>query len=881
MGANGSTFDDKAQVKLPLHKYANMKLGDFDDLWNRFKESGLGFALTPIECGELLLEKNFRELKKMFNIFDTDGKGLLDAFELIVTLALTSSMPLKEKLTFIQTVYDFNENSMFSKDEITIIARTSLYGIAKADEHLQSTPLETSSMEKLADRCFEFFSMDEDNEISGEQLVEFCSRDPEALQFVTYCNGLLAPAIINTGKEYTDRLWKVGPDRIYVEPIAPPLGTLLPAGIKWKSLTELCTAKPVLFADGVQPTVAMPGKLSNEWFIDATNMLIAKPGLLSRLFVPTSQEELGRYCVRFWKEGDWKRIVVDNLIPCDPLGDPLYSKGEDASQAWPYMIEKAYAKLHGKYENLKQDSIDYALTDLTGGKVERIPLKSQYEGIEKHELWEKLENMLIKGIIGCTHCSTMATEFETQKACRAGVVVGHTYSIVDLIDEGRGERFVRIRSRPLAREWKDGRKEESEMSKNNKKSNNSSSSSSSKKEGEEENDQSEGKKEEKEPSTNNAWMEAIDDDGTKYWFNEETKESTYDDPNTNDGGGGKEGEKDEGKVSVPDEGKNSDNNNNNGEQKQENITIGNLHDRTFLIAYDSFLTHMTMLRYVYIWGEEWITQRKHGEWINRRAGGATHNSTWKRNQQFALEVFDERGAEVCIELFQPDGRYHCPSAQGETDSRLSSRFSTKGVKTYEAGIGMLVVKHDWGGPGVDDGKVHHFKRLVKDSVIELTFPFQFGRSVRFGPKKLEQGKYIVIPMTYKPKFYSKYVIVARSKRREIEFVDYLDMPWDDLPDDDDDDDEDAKGKNTRSNVDDDEDDDDQMTVTDVGKDIVDAVPSKDRFARPPEKELERHLEPEYKNIQGFHQIIWKYYIEIENLRQRRSDLSNRLKALEQ
>ena len=53
-----------------------------------------------------------------------------------------------------------------------------------------------------------------------------------------------------------------------------------------------------------------------------------------------------------------------------------------------------------------------------------------------------------------------------------------------------------------------------------------------------------------------------------------------------------------------------------------------------------------------------------------------------------------------------------------------------------------------------------------------------------GPKKLEQGKYIVIPMTYKPNFFSKYVVIARSKRREIEFADYLDMPWDDLPDDD-------------------------------------------------------------------------------------------------
>ena len=34
--------------------------------------------------------------------------------------------------------------------------------------------------------------------------------------------------------------------------------------------------------------------------------------------------------------------------------------------------------------------------------------------------------------------------------------------------------------------------------------------------------------------------------------------------------------------------------------------------------------------------------------------------TWLRNQQFALEVFDEKGAEVCIELFQPDGDITVP-----------------------------------------------------------------------------------------------------------------------------------------------------------------------------------------------------------------------------
>ena len=74
------------------------------------------------------------------------------------------------------------------------------------------------------------------------------------------------------------------------------------------------------------------------------------------------------------KDGDWKRVVVDNLVPCDSFGNTLYARGEDTSQVWPYVIEKAYAKLHGIYETLKQDSVDYALTDLTSGRVARVPL---------------------------------------------------------------------------------------------------------------------------------------------------------------------------------------------------------------------------------------------------------------------------------------------------------------------------------------------------------------------------------------------------------------------------------------------------------------------------------------------------------------------------
>ena len=280
---------------------------------------------------------------------------------------------------------------------------------------------------------------------------------------------------------------------------------------------------------------------------------------------------------------------------------------------------------------------------------------------------------------------------------------------------GEAKSSYVLRSRQLPREWREGRRDEEAGSKVSRSGGTLHENGGAK--------MDEGKV----ADTNTAWKDAIDEDGNKYWFNEETEEKTYDDPAKLEGKEGKnEGEhgKEQGEIA---------------DSKANRSGMGDLHNRTFLVSFDSFVTHMNMLRYVYLWGEEWITQRKHGEWINRRAGGAPHEKTWLRNQQFALEVFDEKGAEVCIELFQPDGRYHGSSSLGYTDAKLSQKFLGD-TSTYDAAIGMLVVKHDWGGPGVDDGKVNHLRRLIKDDIVELTFPFQFGRSVRFGPKKTRARK---------------------------------------------------------------------------------------------------------------------------------------------
>ncbi|CAN0584554.1 unnamed protein product, partial [Ectocarpus sp. 12 AP-2014] len=83
-------------------------------------------------------------------------------------------------------------------------------------------------------------------------------------------------------------------------------------------------------------------------------------------------EALGRYCVRLFKEANWINVFVDTCIACNAFGDPLFCRGEERHELWGFLLEKAYAKAHGCYENLMHGDTREALRDLTGGVSEKL-----------------------------------------------------------------------------------------------------------------------------------------------------------------------------------------------------------------------------------------------------------------------------------------------------------------------------------------------------------------------------------------------------------------------------------------------------------------------------------------------------------------------------
>ena len=114
----------------------------------------------------------------------------------------------------------------------------------------------------------------------------------------------------------------------------------------------------------------------NEWFLSAVSILAECPQLIKRLFVTTECNHEGVYRLRLCKNGRWREVTIDELIPCYPKGEPVFATCVNGD-LWVPLLEKAYAKVHGGYHQLKGGSVHEALMDLTGCPTNTYELEDE------------------------------------------------------------------------------------------------------------------------------------------------------------------------------------------------------------------------------------------------------------------------------------------------------------------------------------------------------------------------------------------------------------------------------------------------------------------------------------------------------------------------
>jgi calpain-15 len=106
--------------------------------------------------------------------------------------------------------------------------------------------------------------------------------------------------------------------------------------------------------------------------------------------------------VKLCKNGEWITITIDDFFPCYPDNTPIFSRAIN-NQIWVLLLEKAYAKLHGKYINAIFDLGNYlllrgglaseALYDLTGCPTIYYNFHDEYvrEMLKNGHLWQKMK----------------------------------------------------------------------------------------------------------------------------------------------------------------------------------------------------------------------------------------------------------------------------------------------------------------------------------------------------------------------------------------------------------------------------------------------------------------------------------------------------------
>jgi len=225
---------------------------------------------------------------------------------------------------------------------------------------------------------------------------------------------------------------------------------------QWLRPSEI-SADFELFVDGIDEGDVCQGALGDCWFLSAMSVFaVSGNEQIQNLFVGRYPEQ-GFYQLRFYKEHKWRVITIDDRIPCNAQGKPVFARCKDLNEMWVPLIEKAYAKLHGSFEAIESGIPTEGLVDVTGEASE-----TGHDIKASTEMWNKLiDNMNQSFLMGCSSVRKGGTD-KAEDASSSGILQNHAYGIL-LVEEFQGKKLVRVRN-PWGRfewkgRWSDGSKE--------------------------------------------------------------------------------------------------------------------------------------------------------------------------------------------------------------------------------------------------------------------------------------------------------------------------------------------------------------------------------------------------------------------------------------
>lgn len=179
------------------------------------------------------------------------------------------------------------------------------------------------------------------------------------------------------------------------------------------------------------------------------------------IFLNTDDEFMtcGAFCIKFYEQGVEDIIIIDDMLPLlNGEEHPFTNTGEDSKELWPILLEKAYAKKYGNYENIEGGLVDFALAEMTNGIPESMSTQDN-QNLEKW--WNQVYDLYKQGNVHLGAGSPSHPQGDTAES-DMGIVQGHAFSILKLV-EADGVKLICIRNPHGMGEWTGDWSDDSEL----------------------------------------------------------------------------------------------------------------------------------------------------------------------------------------------------------------------------------------------------------------------------------------------------------------------------------------------------------------------------------------------------------------------------------
>lgn len=391
MGNSGS-FTEKAIINPNLFVFTKWNTSEVNEFLIRGQqELSETFALRKHEFefligGELV---DFNTSRALFNeVFDLDGNGLVDKFEAMCVICLTSMISNQEKIYFFFDLFNFNSKGYLYDSELTLLLLAITRGVFKVDQKyippnnkvITSLVLEAKLHAKADKRS-----------IRKPELVKFALGNKDVLSFLESWRGHASQVLLGEEEQWRDLTFPCS--QVSITPTLEWLNLGFPPAsfIRWKrrktagsgvgylhifthetSFYKTIDRRIIYRGQGILGTGTLcQGLLANRWLLNALAAMMAKPDSILSCISYTGQEDVGRFCTRFYEGAGWRSVNIDDRIPCTLDGNPIFCSSSHSLEAFPMILEKGLAKYLGSYGHLglcarRGDSTEAALRLLTG-----------------------------------------------------------------------------------------------------------------------------------------------------------------------------------------------------------------------------------------------------------------------------------------------------------------------------------------------------------------------------------------------------------------------------------------------------------------------------------------------------------------------------------